>query len=376
MNNTLKKTGKLVICFFLLVLVFFTACKPGSKIKPILYNSLEFSPRNYVCYKTNTDIIIDGKIDEKEWGNAEWSDYFVDIEGDKKPLPLQNTRVKMMWDESYFYILAEIEETDIWATLTERESVIFYDNDFEVFIDPDGDTHKYYEYEINAYGTEWDLMLIKPYRDGGPAVNAWDINGIKSAVYIDGTINDASDVDKKWIVEIAMPFNILKECAPGEKLPVPGDQWRVNFSRVEWKVNKQDGKYVKQTNPSTGKPLPEFNWVWSPQGLINLHVPEMWAFVQFSGIKAGQGSDKFVFNDDEKIKWALRQIYYQQRNFLEKYGKYSDDLENLGLIDLKIQGLNFNPEIILMPGYYMARSKDVSGKKYWNILPDGIIWKN
>ena len=59
--------------------------------------------------------------------------------------------------------------------MTERDSVIFRDNDFEVFIDPDGDTHAYYELEINALGTVWDLLLLKPYRDGGPAINGWDI---------------------------------------------------------------------------------------------------------------------------------------------------------------------------------------------------------
>jgi hypothetical protein len=25
----------------------------------------------------------------------------------------------------------------------------------------------------------------------------------------------------------------------------------------------------------------EDNWVWSPQGLINMHVPEMWGRVRF-----------------------------------------------------------------------------------------------
>ena len=55
-------------------------------------------------------------------------------------------------------------EPDLWATLKKRDSVIFYDNDFELFIDPDGDTHCYYELEINSHGTEWDLFLDKPYR--------------------------------------------------------------------------------------------------------------------------------------------------------------------------------------------------------------------
>ena len=74
----------------------------------------------------------------------------------------------MLWDDQYFYVGAELEEPDVWVTLTEHDSVIFRDNDFEVFIDPNSDNHEYYEFEINALGTFWDLLLPPPYKDGGP----------------------------------------------------------------------------------------------------------------------------------------------------------------------------------------------------------------
>lgn len=125
----------------------------------------------------------------------------------------------MLWDDEYFYFGAELIEDQIWATLTERESVIFYDNDFEIFIDPDGDTHQYYEFEINALNTVWDLMLVQPYRDGGPPVNGWDIRGLKTAVHIDGELNNPEADNRKWSVEVAIPWNILKECAPAGRMP-------------------------------------------------------------------------------------------------------------------------------------------------------------
>ena len=62
-----------------------------------------------------------------------------------------------------------MEEPHVWGTLTKHDSVIFHDNDFEVFIDPNGDTLEYYEFEINALNTGWDLFLDKPYRQGGRA---------------------------------------------------------------------------------------------------------------------------------------------------------------------------------------------------------------
>ena len=84
---------------------------------------------------------------------------FVDIEGDSRPATSFRTRMKMLWDDEFFYVAADMEEPDLWGTLTARDSVIFHDNDFEVFVDPDGDTHAYYELEVNALGTPWDLML-------------------------------------------------------------------------------------------------------------------------------------------------------------------------------------------------------------------------
>ncbi|MBN2091892.1 carbohydrate-binding family 9-like protein, partial [candidate division KSB1 bacterium] len=166
---------------------------------------IQFNPKQYICYRTNIPLKIDGKLDENIWQQAEWTNDFVDIERDLKPKPRFRTRAKMLWDNEFFYFVAELEEPDIWATLTERDAVLFYDNDFEIFIDPDGDTHEYYEFEMNAFNTVWDLLLIKPYRDGGPAVNAWDIQGMKTAVFIEGTINQPGDTDRGWTIEVAMP---------------------------------------------------------------------------------------------------------------------------------------------------------------------------
>jgi Carbohydrate family 9 binding domain-like len=199
-----------------------------------------FAPRRYVVYRAS-DVKVDGKLDDPSWSSAPWTDTFVDIEGALRPAPQFRTRAKMLWDDDYFYVAAEMEDPDVWATLTERDSVIFRDNDFEVFIDPDGDTHAYYELEMNALGTVWDLILIKPYRDGGPAINGWDIAGLQAAVDVRGTLNRPGDKDDGWTVEIAMPWRVLREAAGGRKPPQPGDRWRVNFSRVQWQVDITEG---------------------------------------------------------------------------------------------------------------------------------------
>ena len=152
---------------------------------------------SYMCRRVKGAPVIDGRINDEEWEEAEWTEDFGDITGSGSVPPLR-TQVKMAWDDDYFYVAARMEEPHIWATLTERDAVIWHDNDFEVFIDPDGDTHEYYELEINALGTVFDLFLVKPYRDGGPALHHWDIAGLKKGVFLEGTLNDPSDRDTAW----------------------------------------------------------------------------------------------------------------------------------------------------------------------------------
>lgn len=231
-------------------------------------------PQQYTVHHVTAPITVDGKLEDAAWSQAPWTTDFVDIEGVNKPKPQFRTRAKILYNDKYLYIAAELEEPHVWATLKEHDSVIFHDNDFEVFIDPDGDTFNYYELEINALGTEWDLFLTKPYRDRGLAINSWEIPGLKKAVHVNGTLNDPRDRDVGWTVELALPWQVLKEAAPRQQPPKPGDTWRLNFSRVEWDVDVANNTYVKRAGP-------EHNWVWSPQGEINMHAPEHWAYIKF-----------------------------------------------------------------------------------------------
>jgi cellulose/xylan binding protein with CBM9 domain len=335
------------------------------------FDKLPFAPRKVICYRAGSPLTIDGKLDEPSWRDTPPSDLFIDIDGTRHPP--HATRVKMLWDDRYFYVGAELEEPDIWGTLTKRDSVIFQDNDFEVFIDPDGDTHAYYELEINALGTVWDLMLIQPYRDGGPAIHAWDIAGLESAVSVRGTINKPGDRDEGWSVEIAMPWEVLREAAPNKSAPQPGDRWRVNFSRVEWHVDSTDGKYVKRLDSKTGKPLPEENWVWSPQGAINMHMPERWGYVQFSSAAAAGARQEFKQDPNERVKWALRRLYYRQRQYRASNGRYASDLAALRASDIQVEELEFKPEMQSTLALYEISAKGFDGATV-HIRHDGRVW--
>ncbi len=231
-------------------------------------------PKEYDCHRAGSAIKIDGHLNDAAWRAAPWTDAFVDIVGPDHAKPRYRTRAKLLWDDEFLYIAAELEEQDVWATLTAHDSVIFQDNDFEVFLNPTGDGLKYFEFEINALNTGWDLFLPKAYNKGGRADNSWEMPGYKSAVAIEGTLNDPRDRDKGWSVELALPWSSFVERS-GKGRPSAGESWRMNFSRVEWPTRVVDGKYEKV------KGFAEDNWVWSPQGAVNMHLPEKWGIVRF-----------------------------------------------------------------------------------------------
>jgi hypothetical protein len=335
--------------------------------------AIPFEPRRYVSYRAASRINIDGKLDEPAWVAAAWTDAFIDIEGGSHGQPRFRTRAKMLWDDEYFYVAGEMEEPDLWGTLSERDSVIFHDNDFEIFIDPDGDTHAYYELEVNALGTPWDLLLIKPYRDGGPAINGWDIAGLRIGVDVRGTINRPGDRDDGWTLEVAMPWKILTEAAPDHKRPAPGDRWRVTFSRVEWQVDAANGRYAKRLEPGTRDPLPENNWVWTPQGAIDMHMPERWGYVQFSDKPAGSGTDAFVEDPNERVKWALRRLYYRQRRFRAANGTYAPTPGALDAADIRVDGLEFRPVIQTTRTLYEISANGFDGALV-HINQEGRVW--
>ncbi len=331
-------------------------------------------PREYVCYRAAGPLQIDGRLDEPSWSAAPWTTTFIDIEGAAGPEPRHATRAKMLWDDDYFYIAAEMEEPHLWATLTERDSVIYYDNDFEVFLDPDGDTHAYYELEVNALGTVWDLMLLKPYRDGGLAIDSWDIQGLELGVQLRGTLNDPSDLDSGWTVEIAMPWSVLEEAARHAGPPAAGETWKVNFSRVQWRLDSPDGVYAKIVDEATGKPLAENNWVWSPQHAINMHRPEHWGFVQFSdGVAGHDAMQPFVADPDEAVRRALRQLYYRQRSLREQRGTYAASIAELRPHDIALEGHPFEPRLENTAAGWLIIAPGPSGRAIY-IRNDGLTW--
>jgi hypothetical protein len=337
------------------------------------FEALPYAPAHYVCYRADVPPVVDGTLADSVWQRTPWTTDFVGIEGDDRKRPHLRTRAKMLWDDSCFYLSAEMEEPDVWGTLTARDAIIYNDNDIEVFIDPDGDTVNYYELEANPLGTVFDLMLPHTYRDGGPPIIAWDIAGLKLAVEVRGTVNKPGDKDEAWTIEMAMPWRVLWEASPGRRPPRAGEQWRVNFSRVEWPFVVKDGRYARQMDPATGKALASTDSTWSPQGFRDIHMPERWGFVQFSTVAAGSGAQAFVEDPNDRVKWAVRRLYYRQRRFRAEHGAYARELETLQASSIKVEGLDFRPSLQATDALFLITAAGFGGATV-SIQQDGRVW--
>lgn len=275
-------------------------------------------PPTYVCGRTPTPPVIDGKGEEAAWQTARELTPFRDIEGAAIP---HHCRVKMLWDDTCLYILADMDEEHLWASQTEHDSIIYHDPDFEVFIDPDGDGLNYIELEINALNTTWDLFVTRPYHFNDPHIlHDWEIKGLKHAVHLRGTLNTPGDTDAGWSVELAIPWSSITSHAHlprTSKAPESGSCMRMNFSRVNWQVSPTAGGYTKL-------PCPESNHVWAPTGKINIHLPEHWGRVIFSPNPASEW-EAAAPDLSHGAKLRLYETLHAQLEYRSKHGKFDTE---------------------------------------------------
>jgi len=354
--------------------VLLIACKVSNpETKEITYSKhYPLNPPTYVCYQAPGTITVDGKLSPGEWDAIPWTSEFVDIEGDIRPAPHFRTQAKMTHDSEGMYFAVLMEEPHVWGTITEHDAVIYHDNDFEIFLNPSNDTHNYLEYEVNALGTYWDLYLSKPYRDNPVVLNNWEFAGIQSAVHVNGTLNNPNDTDKSWSVEVFIPWGSIYQVMRREEKPAEGEQIRVNFSRVQWTTEIQDGKYIKIPIQGEDK-IREYNWVWAPTGVINIHLPEYWGYVQFTDKTAGSETVHFITQPEEEIKWILRNLYYRQAEYKDVSGEYATMLTTL-----KPEGITTTEQIkeLTLTTFSSRYEISLPGKKgkRWRIKEDGLVW--
>jgi hypothetical protein len=219
----------------------------------------------YTVLKSATAMTIDGKLTEPEWVAAPLTAKFVHhTDGTATRL---STQAKLLWDDQYLYIGFICEDPDVWAILKNRDDNLWNGEVVEMLCDPDGDGLNYFEVQVNPLGTLLDLTLTKAYSAGGVANLAWTLH-FKAAVWVDGTLNDSSDVDTKWCCEVALPFKELAFMGPSLHFPPKdGEAWRILLTRYDYE--RKGSKVVELS-------------AWNQTSSSSFHVPAKFGRIIFS----------------------------------------------------------------------------------------------
>lgn len=214
-------------------------------------NSEAKLPR-YTAHRADSNITIDGKLDELAWRNAtSFGDFqFPWWQAGKK----EQTTARMLWDDQFLYVSYDCEDLHISAMNTEHDSPVYKDDCVELFTSPNSDRpFDYFNIEMNVNCA----ILDRHHPDGpGKRVPNWNSQGIVIATSVDGTLNDDTDKDRGWVLEVAIPFANFAQVT-GRSHPSDGDVWHLNLNRLGGKANPQHSQWSPGTTSAPAFHAPE-----------------------------------------------------------------------------------------------------------------------
>jgi hypothetical protein len=222
------------------------------------------APKRIVVPKLNGPVTIDGDLTEPVWAKAAVLEPFY-LNDDSAP-EREHTQVRLWYDDRALYLGWVCKDIDIQATFTNRDSKFWEEEVVEFFVTPN-ELQRYFELQWNPLGGMFDAIITNTLDEAGVSTNfqgdwSYTAKGMKSAVKLKGTVNDSSDKDEFWQVEVMIPFSDL-----GQSAPKPKDVWRANFYRY----NRTKG-------------LPAELLSWSPTRLPGFHQPSRFGYLEFGNV--------------------------------------------------------------------------------------------
>ncbi len=196
---------------------------------------------------------IDGVLDEAAWARAAPVTLVNSLDGSPGRV---RTTARLLWDDRYLYVSFDCEDPDVWGTFTQHDDPLYTQDAVEIFIDADGDGRTYNEIEVSPRNVVFDAYF--PERRQGEDLS-WDSQAL-TAVTVQGTLNDASDTDQGWRVEMRIPIDRL--AAVPHVPPRPGDRWRFNLYRLKVHGRKQtEGQAFSPPRVGDFHALDRFGWL-------------------------------------------------------------------------------------------------------------------
>jgi hypothetical protein len=206
--------------------------------------------RSAECRWAGGPIMIDGKLNEAAWQKAQVLKDFA-VYWQSRPAKTA-TKARLLWDNDYLYFAAEMEDTDLYADIQERNGTIWFNDVFELFFKPAQEQLAYYEFQVSAANTQLELFF--PSRGSGGYHRFAPLTklGMNSAVQLQGTLNNWQDKDTGWTVEGRIPLAAFE--ISGQR-PQAGARWRFALCRYDYSAAFERPE-ISSTAPLTE---PEFH---------------------------------------------------------------------------------------------------------------------
>lgn len=215
-----------------------------------------------VVPKLEAVIQVDGRLHEAVWKKAAVLTplYRNDDSGRER----ERTQIRLWYDDQALYIGWTCRDSDIHGTFTQRDSKLWEEGEVvEFFVGPQS-LNRYFELQWNPVGGIFDAIIENELDEHGMSKafhGEWSYTAreMKSAVKVKGTVENSSDRDKSWRVEIRLPFADLNQ-----PIPKAGEVWRANFHRY-----------------NRGKGHPTELLSWSPTLNPSFHQPSRFGYLEF-----------------------------------------------------------------------------------------------
>lgn len=219
----------------------------------------------YSCKKISRPLHLSGKIDDALWQSAPTADLNDALSG--APGRFAAT-VRGLYDDDHLYFAFACEDDYVWGTHGAHDAPIYEEECVEIFINPASAAHQYYEINVSPRNVVFDACILNPRTALQPqlefiGLKEWHVAGLRTAVHIEGEINQAGKA-RGWSTEFAIPFHAL--IGAPHASPQPGDQWRVNFYRIDTPQHAKSELYA-----------------WSPTLQPTFHLPWRFGWLCFAG---------------------------------------------------------------------------------------------
>ncbi len=190
----------------------------------LIFTSMEASAQNVLVPQLKKNIKIDGDL--SDWETPFLGPFAIHNSGQK---PTQLTYAALSWNKISLFIAFKCMDTKIIGKERINDAYIFSTDDLvEVFIDPDGDGRQYLELGVNAYSSQYDLIVHCISKDCGGWKTDISMN-LKNSKTISKIVKDG------YTVEIEIPFESLKSIVSANfRTPKIGTKWKANLFRIDF----------------------------------------------------------------------------------------------------------------------------------------------